>query len=615
MLSNGAASRAVVGVVVVFGAMLLLVTPVVAGILDASWNAPTTNADGTPLTDLARYRIYVGTTSTPCPSSSVVFEMASATPAPSAGQVVTARLTGLDTDTSYYVSVTAIDGGGAESGCSTPAAAARARIDFAVSPTGTTDFGTVPLGGSVDRSFTVTNTGGGTVTGSVAASAPFSVVSGASFSLADAGATKTVTVRFSPTVAASATANVTFTANGGTLTRVVTGAGVSGSGGGTDSTAPAVAITSPTSGSVYATRNATVTLGGTASDDVGVTAVTWTNDRGGSGTASGTGSWTASGIALQPGSNIVTVTARDAAGNANRRQLTVTLDATAPTVSITAPSAGATVSGAIAVAASARDNVRVVGVQFLLDGVALGAEDTTAPYTISWDTRKATTGSHVLTARARDASGNRATSSVTVTVRNSTSTTLLQNGGFEYSVRGLANAWYVNTDGGIAYTLAKVTGELGYAQNITITTPGSWGLYFYQKPPLVVNRTYEWTLSYRTSGANSVWAQITDAAMTARVLSQALPGTRGAWTRLTIRFVHTDAKADMLRILTNDAGGVWLDRFVLREVITSASRPDPYVGPGAAKVSTRWTSASHEAMRTAFHFVARARTMILRSGA
>jgi hypothetical protein len=61
-------------------------------------------------------------------------------------------------------------------------------------------------------------------------------------------------------------------------------------------------------------------------------------------------------------------------------------DAAPPTVSLTAPAANATVSGAIPVSAAASDNVGVVGVQFRLDGAPLGAEDVTAPYAMSWNT-------------------------------------------------------------------------------------------------------------------------------------------------------------------------------------------------------------------------------------
>lgn len=90
-----------------------------------------------------------------------------------------------------------------------------------------------------------------------------------------------------------------------------------------------------------------------------------------------------------------------------------------PTVSMTAPSNGATVSGAVAVSADASDNVSVVGVQFKLDGANLGAEAASPPYTVSWDTAKGTDGSHTLTAVARDAAGNTATAAaVAVAVSN-----------------------------------------------------------------------------------------------------------------------------------------------------------------------------------------------------
>ncbi len=94
-------------------------------------------------------------------------------------------------------------------------------------------------------------------------------------------------------------------------------------------------------------------------------------------------------------------------------------DTTPPTVALSSPGPSATVSGTIAVSATASDNVGIVGVQFKLDGASLGAEDTTSPYSVSWNTTTATNGSHTLTAVARDAAGNSATSSsVSVTVNN-----------------------------------------------------------------------------------------------------------------------------------------------------------------------------------------------------
>ena len=111
----------------------------------------------------------------------------------------------------------------------------------------------------------------------------------------------------------------------------------------TDTTAPSVSITAPTSGSSYTTNNSTISLSGTASDNVGVTMVTWKNDRGGSGTAVGTDAWSVSGLSLQSGANVITVTASDAAGNIKTDALTVTYnvlppaDTTAPTVKINVP--------------------------------------------------------------------------------------------------------------------------------------------------------------------------------------------------------------------------------------------------------------------------------------
>ena len=97
----------------------------------------------------------------------------------------------------------------------------------------------------------------------------------------------------------------------------------------------------------------------------------------------------------------------------------VTRDLIAPAASITAP-LGGTLSGNVLVTASASDNVAVVGVRLLVDGITqIGPELTAAPYQATWDTTGVTDGSHLLSAVARDAAGNIGTSgSVAVIVRN-----------------------------------------------------------------------------------------------------------------------------------------------------------------------------------------------------
>jgi hypothetical protein len=97
-------------------------------------------------------------------------------------------------------------------------------------------------------------------------------------------------------------------------------------------------------------------------------------------------------------------------------------DVQVPTVSLTSP--GTTVSDTVALTADASDNQGVVEVRFLVDG-ALIASDTTAPYSIDWDTTTSGNGQVTLTAEADDAAGNTGVSAdVVVTVQNASPVTL-----------------------------------------------------------------------------------------------------------------------------------------------------------------------------------------------
>jgi beta-lactamase superfamily II metal-dependent hydrolase len=122
-------------------------------------------------------------------------------------------------------------------------------------------------------------------------------------------------------------------------------------------------------------------------------------------------------------------------------------DTTAPLTSITAPLAGATVSGTATVTASASDNVGVTKVEFYLDGV-LASSDTTSPYSWSWTTTGATNGSHSLTSKAYDAAGNSKTSTaVSVTVSNATA---LNIGGYHLTQANSTLAYTIPTGTTIA---------------------------------------------------------------------------------------------------------------------------------------------------------------------
>lgn len=96
-----------------------------------------------------------------------------------------------------------------------------------------------------------------------------------------------------------------------------------------DRKAPTIRITQPTTGSTYSTPALAVTISGTASDNWGVTQVTWSTDRGQSGTASGTTQWRFD-LTLGSGVTRVTVRAFDAAGHSATASLTITVTVPPP---------------------------------------------------------------------------------------------------------------------------------------------------------------------------------------------------------------------------------------------------------------------------------------------
>ncbi len=91
----------------------------------------------------------------------------------------------------------------------------------------------------------------------------------------------------------------------------------------------------------------------------------------------------------------------------------------APTVNLTAPTAGSTVSGSVTLTATATEVGDTISkVDFYVDGALVGSK-TAAPYSVAWDSTKATNASHSLTAKATDSHGNVGTSAaVSVTVKN-----------------------------------------------------------------------------------------------------------------------------------------------------------------------------------------------------
>lgn len=98
-----------------------------------------------------------------------------------------------------------------------------------------------------------------------------------------------------------------------------------------DGVPPTIAITAPTGERTHVTTLRSIAIGGVAADNVNVSSVTWSTNRGGSGVAAGTTAWSVASIPIDVGTTVITVTATDTFGNAATASLTVIVNA-APTL-------------------------------------------------------------------------------------------------------------------------------------------------------------------------------------------------------------------------------------------------------------------------------------------
>jgi parallel beta-helix repeat protein len=184
-----------------------------------------------------------------------------------------------------------------------------------------------------------------------------------------------------------------------------------------DALPPTVAITSPSDGETVLLTPVSVV--GTAADDVDVVTVTWSNEAtGGFGVADGTTSWSAS-VPLTVGDNPIVVAAWDAAGNKGEDSITVSHspvpDTTDPTVTITSPASGETLTSSALVVTGTASDTGGSGLQLI--EVRANAEPwQSAVGTSSWDASvDLKPGANTITARAWDNAGNSAIDMVDVT--------------------------------------------------------------------------------------------------------------------------------------------------------------------------------------------------------
>ena len=232
---------------------------------------------------------------------------------------------------------------------------------------------TGPAGGPfspLQQVYSVSNTGGSSINFTATATQPWVNVLGGSGALA-AGASTNVVLSF--TAAANALAagtyndTVTFTNTTnaqGNATRAVSLVIGSSS----DTTPPSITIVNPAPPTASASSGP-ITISGTASDNVGVTSISWQNlEALQSGTVPGGTSWSIS-APLVSGTNTITITAHDAGGNSTPATIVVTMGAS---VSAPAPSGGKKGGGCLgSTAVGGSGALWMLGFGALLLGAAL----------------------------------------------------------------------------------------------------------------------------------------------------------------------------------------------------------------------------------------------------
>jgi uncharacterized protein len=179
-----------------------------------------------------------------------------------------------------------------------------------------------------------------------------------------------------------------------------------------DLTGPTVALTAPFEGQ---TLKETVTLSAEASDPAGISQVVFYVGNTNVGTDTSAPFSLGYNTRLQSnGAKTITVKAYDSWGNLTTStavNVTFDNDVTGPTVAVVTPSSGQKVSGTATFTAEASDPAGISHVIFYVGGTNVGT-DTSAPFSLGYNTRLQSNGPKPVTARAYDSWGNLTTSAV-----------------------------------------------------------------------------------------------------------------------------------------------------------------------------------------------------------
>lgn len=195
-----------------------------------------------------------------------------------------------------------------------------------------------------------------------------------------------------------------------------------------DNDPPAVTITSHANGDVVS--GAEVIIAASATDADGVDYVAFFVDGISIGVDSdGTDGWSVSwdSTSVADGAHTLTAKATDTAGKTGSASVSITVDNVVepppdepPTVDITDPADGDTVSGAeVIITADASDDYDVAQVAFFVGDTSIDVDSNgTDGWSVTWDSTSVANGAHTLSAMATDTAGKTGSASISVTVDN-----------------------------------------------------------------------------------------------------------------------------------------------------------------------------------------------------
>ncbi len=143
-----------------------------------------------------------------------------------------------------------------------------------------------------------------------------------------------------------------------------------------------------------------------------------------------------------------------------------------PTVTITSPTDGTTVSGTVTITANASDDVGVARVEFFVDALTIGVDiDGSDGWSVSWDTATVSDGSHTVSATATDAINQTGAHSVEITVDNTVTSTAVHVADLDgvSKIKGKSGKWEVT----VTVTIHDADNNLIAGATVTGTWTGA----------------------------------------------------------------------------------------------------------------------------------------------